>query len=82
MRTYMNMLSLSEPQYNTEKNSTKKNTDTGSNTKISINYIIDEKILHDKNIILQNLHQTNSSNDNGYTKIKNDMIKLNNSILH
>ena len=81
MRTYMNMLSLSEPQYNTEKNSTKKNTDTGSNTKISINYIIDEKILHDKNIILQNLHQTNSSNDNGYTKIKNDMIKLNNSIL-
>ena len=81
MRTYMYMLSLSEPQYNTEKNSTKKNTDTGSNTKISINYIIDEKILHDKNIILQNLHQTNSSNDNGYTKIKNDMIKLNNSIL-
>ena len=81
MRTYMNMLSLSEPQYNTEKNSTKKNTDTGSNTKISINYIIDEKILHDKDIILQNLHQTNSSNDDGYTKIKNDMIKLNNSIL-
>ena len=81
MRTYMNMLSLSEPQYNTEKNSTKKNTDTGSNTKISINYIIDEKILYDKNIILQNLHQTNSSNDDGYTKIKNDMIKLNNSIL-
>ena len=81
MRTYMNMLSLSEPQYNTEKNSTKKNTDTGSNTKISINYIIDEKILHDKNIILQNLHQTNTSNDNGYTKIKNDIIKLNNSIL-
>ena len=27
------------------------------------------------------IHQTNSSNDNGYTKIKNDMIKLNNSIL-
>ena len=93
IRTYMNMLSLSEPQYsiisnnNTENDSskkndsTKKNTDTGSNTKISINYIIDEKILHDKDIILQNLHQTNSSNDDGYTKIKNDMIKLNNSIL-
>ena len=85
MRTYMNMLSLSEPQYsiisndNQKKDDTKNNT--GTNTKGSINYIIDEKILHDKNIILQNLHQTNSSNDDGYTKIKNDMIKLNNSIL-
>ena len=85
IRTYMNMLSLSEPQYsiisndNQKKDNTKNNT--GTNTKGSINYIIDEKILHDKNIILQNLHQTNSSNDNGYTKIKNDMIKLNNSIL-
>ena len=93
IRTYINMLSLGKPQYsiisnnNTENDSskkndsTKKNTDTGSNTKISINCIIDEKILHDRDIILQNLHQTNSSNDNGYTKIKNDMIKLNNSIL-
>lgn len=85
IRTYMNMLSLSEPQYsiisndNQKKDNTKNNT--GTNTKGSINYIIDEKILHNKNIILQNLHQTNSSNDNGYTKIKNDMIKLNNSIL-
>ena len=85
MRTYMNMLSLSEPQYsiisndNQKKDDTKNNT--GTNTKGSINYIIDEKILHDKDIILQILHQTNSSNDNGYTKIKNDMIKLNNSIL-
>ena len=85
IRTYMNMLSLSEPQYsiisndNQKKDNTKNNT--GTNTKGSINYIIDEKILHDKDIILQNLHQTNSSNDNGYTKIKNDMIKLNNSIL-
>ena len=92
IRKYINMLSLGKPQYsiisnNTENDSskkndsTKKNTDTGSNTKISINCIIDEKILRDKDIILQNLHQTNSSNDNGYTKIKNDMIKLNNSIL-
>ena len=85
IRTYMNMLSLSEPQYsiisndNQKKDNTKNNT--GTNTKGSINYIIDEKILHDKDIILQNLHQTNSSNDDGYTKIKNDMIKLNNSIL-
>ena len=85
IRTYMNMLSLSEPQYsiisndNQKKDNTKNNT--GTNTKGNINYIIDEKILHDRDIILQNLHQTNSSNDNGYTKIKNDMIKLNNSIL-
>lgn len=81
MQTYMNMLSLSEPQYNTENNSTKENTDTGSNTKISINYIIDEQILRDKDIILQNLHKKSSSNNIIYTKMKNDMINLNNSIL-
>ena len=84
IRTYMNMLSLSEPQYsiisndNQKKDNTKNNT--GTNTKGSINHIIDEKILHDKNIILQNLHQTSSSNNNGYKEMKNDMIKLNNSI--
>ena len=85
MRTYMNMLSLSEPQYsiisndNQKKDDTKNNT--GTNTKGSINYIIDEKILHDKNIILQNLHKKSSSNNIIYTKMKNDMIRLNNSIL-